>query len=137
MAAVSDEELRPELTFEIADLLGQRRRRNVKSFGGSTKMQFLRNGDEVVQLPEFHVLDGIWLCNAGPVVGDRWGLTELGHKSWTPDDEDGFTASELAVLMTVRVLRRKQCRLVRHTSETTYTKAREGYEHIRSTELEA
>ncbi len=58
MASVADQELCPKLTFEVADLLRQRRSREVKPFGGPTEMQFLGNGDEVGQLPEFHAGDG-------------------------------------------------------------------------------
>jgi hypothetical protein len=56
--AVTDEELRPELTFEIGDLLGERRSSEVKPFGGPTEMQFFGDGDEVGQLPELHAVDG-------------------------------------------------------------------------------
>ena len=57
MSAVPDEKLSPELTFEIADLLRQRRSRNVKPIRGPTKMQFLGNRDEVAQLSEFHAIE--------------------------------------------------------------------------------
>jgi len=57
VSAVADEELGPELTFEIADLLRERRSSEVKPLGGPTEMQFLGNGDEVGQLPEFHAVD--------------------------------------------------------------------------------
>ena len=56
--AVADEELGPKLTFEIADLLRERRSSKVQPLCGSTEMQFLGNGDEVGQLPEFHAPDG-------------------------------------------------------------------------------
>jgi hypothetical protein len=54
VSAVADEELGPKLTFEIADLLRERRSSKVKSLCGSTEMQFLGHGDEIRQLPEFH-----------------------------------------------------------------------------------
>ena len=57
MSAVADEKLGPKLTFEIADLLRQRRSSNVKPLRGPTEMQFLGDGDEVGQLPEFHAVD--------------------------------------------------------------------------------
>jgi hypothetical protein len=41
VSAVADEKLSPELTFEIADLLRQRRSRNVKPLRCPTEMQFL------------------------------------------------------------------------------------------------
>jgi hypothetical protein len=56
--AVTDEELGPELAFEIADLLRERRSRKMKPLCGPTEMQFLGNGDEVGQLSEFHAVDG-------------------------------------------------------------------------------
>ncbi len=58
MSAVADEELGSKLTFEIADLLRERRSSKVKPFSSSAEMQFLGNGDEVGQLPEFHMVDG-------------------------------------------------------------------------------
>ena len=57
VSAVADEELGPELTFEVADLLGERRSSKVKPLCGPTEMQFLGNGDEVRQLPKFHPVD--------------------------------------------------------------------------------
>ena len=58
MSAVADEELGPKLTFEIADLLRERRSSKVKPLCGPTEMQFLGDGDEVGQLPELHTVDG-------------------------------------------------------------------------------
>jgi hypothetical protein len=58
VAAVADEELGPQLSLEVADLLGERRSRKVQPFCGSTEVQFLGNGDEVGQLPELHMVDG-------------------------------------------------------------------------------
>ena len=58
MTSVADEELGPKLTFEIADLLRERRSGKVKPLCGPTEMQFLGNGDEVGHLPEFHAVDG-------------------------------------------------------------------------------
>jgi len=49
----------------------------MKPLGGPTEMQFLRNGDEVRELPEFHVVDG----TAGICV--RRSLRLFGDKSWT------------------------------------------------------
>ncbi len=62
MSAVADEKLSPELTFKVADLLRQRRSRNVKPLRSPTEMQFLGNRDEVAQLSEFHAIDrtGHW-----------------------------------------------------------------------------
>ena len=57
MSAVADEELGAKLTFEIADLLRERRSSKVKALGGATEMQFLGDGDEVGQLPHFHAVD--------------------------------------------------------------------------------
>jgi hypothetical protein len=57
VSAVADEELGPKLTLEIADLLRERRSSQVKALCGPTEMQFLGNGDEVGQLPEFHTVD--------------------------------------------------------------------------------
>ena len=57
MSAVADEELGPKLTFEIADLLRERRSSKVKALCRPTEMQFLGNGDKVGQLPEFHGVD--------------------------------------------------------------------------------
>jgi hypothetical protein len=54
VSAVADEKLSPELTFEVADLLRQRRSRNVKPLRGPTEMQFLGNRDKVAQLSESH-----------------------------------------------------------------------------------
>ena len=47
-----------KLTFEIADLLRERRSGKVKPLCGPTEMQFLGNRHEVGQLPEFHAVDG-------------------------------------------------------------------------------
>jgi hypothetical protein len=58
MSAVADEELCSKLTFEIADLLRERRSSKVKALCGPTEMQLLGNGDEIGQLPEFHAADG-------------------------------------------------------------------------------
>ena len=58
MSAIADKELGPELTFEIADLLRERRSSKMKPLCGPTEMQLLGNGDEVPQLPEFHAVDG-------------------------------------------------------------------------------
>jgi hypothetical protein len=55
--AVADEELGPELTFEIGDLLRERGSSEVKPLGGPSEMQLLGNGDEVGQLPELHAVD--------------------------------------------------------------------------------
>ena len=57
MSAVADEELGTKLTFEIADLLRERRLSKVKPLCGPTEMQFLGNRDEVAQLSEFHAID--------------------------------------------------------------------------------
>jgi hypothetical protein len=51
VSAVADKELGPKLTFEVADLLRERRSCKVKPLCGPTEMQFLGNGDEVGQLP--------------------------------------------------------------------------------------
>ena len=59
VSAVADEELGSQLTFEIADLLRERRSSKVKPLCGPTEMQFLGNGDEVGQLPQFHPVDDI------------------------------------------------------------------------------
>ena len=70
----------PELTFEVADLLRQRRSRNVKPLRGPTEMQFLGNRDEVAQLSEFHAIERT------AHAGDRRRLTLFGYKSWTYDE---------------------------------------------------
>ena len=57
MSAVADEELNPELTFEIADLLRERRSGEMKPLCGPPEMQFFGNGDEVGQLSKFHAID--------------------------------------------------------------------------------
>jgi hypothetical protein len=58
VSSVADEKLSPKLTFEIADLLGERGAGEVKALGGPAEMQLFGNGDEVSQLPEFHSVDG-------------------------------------------------------------------------------
>jgi hypothetical protein len=58
VSAVADEELGPQLPFEVADLLRERRSSKVKALCGPTEVEFLGNGDEVGQLPEFHAVDG-------------------------------------------------------------------------------
>ncbi len=55
--AVADEELSPELAFEIADLLRQRRSGEVKPLCRPTEVQLLSDSDEVGQLPELHPVD--------------------------------------------------------------------------------
>jgi hypothetical protein len=57
VSAVTYEKLSPELTFEVADLLRQRRSRNVEPLRGPTEMQFLGNRNEVAQLSEFQGID--------------------------------------------------------------------------------
>ena len=57
VSAVADEQLSPELTFKVADLLRQRRSRNVQPLRGPTEVQLLGNRDEVAQLSEFHAID--------------------------------------------------------------------------------
>jgi hypothetical protein len=57
VSAVAYEKLSAELTFEIADLLRQRRCRNMKTLRGSAEMQLFCNRDEVAQLSEFHWID--------------------------------------------------------------------------------
>ena len=47
-----------ELGLEAADLLGERRLRDVKPRGGSAEMPLLGDGDEVAQMPELH--DSAW-----------------------------------------------------------------------------
>jgi hypothetical protein len=59
VSAVADKELGPKLTFEVADLLRERRSCKVKPLCGPSEMQFLGNGDEVGQLPQFHPVDAI------------------------------------------------------------------------------
>jgi hypothetical protein len=56
--AVADEELGAELTLETADLLGERRSRQVKPLRGPAEMELLGDGDEVAQLTELHAADG-------------------------------------------------------------------------------
>ena len=82
MSAVADEELGPKLTFEIADLLRKRRSGDVKSLCRSTEMQFFSDGNEVDELPEFHVIDPT-------AASDSPGLPHLGDKSWTSDEDKG------------------------------------------------
>ena len=55
--AVADEELGSELSFEIADLVRERRSGDVESLCCTTEMQFFGYGNEVGELPEFHALD--------------------------------------------------------------------------------
>jgi hypothetical protein len=50
VSAIADEELGSELTFEIADLLGERGSGKVEPLRGSTE-QLLGDSDEVRQLP--------------------------------------------------------------------------------------
>jgi hypothetical protein len=57
VSAVADQKLRPELALEVADLLRQRRSRNVKPLRGPTEMQLLGNRNEVAQLAELHAVD--------------------------------------------------------------------------------
>jgi hypothetical protein len=77
MSAVPNEELGPELTFEIADLLREGRSGEVEPLCGATEMQFLGDGDKVAQLPKFHRCMVLLTC------GDRRGLPQFGDKSWT------------------------------------------------------
>src|ERR1700730_16357647 len=95
VSAVANEELGPKLTFEVADLLRERRSSKVKPLCGATEMQLLGNGDEVGQLPELHAVD-----STSGVIGEayhsvdiRRGLktrthaeygVELRHKRWHP-----------------------------------------------------
>ena len=74
MSAVADEELGAELTFEVADLLRERRSSKVKPLCRSPEMQFLGNGDEVGQLPEFHWVDG-----TGGVIGGAYQSEDIGR----------------------------------------------------------
>ncbi len=58
MSTVANEELGPKLTFEILNLLRERRSSKVEPLCSPTEMQLLGNGDEVGQLPKFHAIDG-------------------------------------------------------------------------------
>src|SRR4029077_12845964 len=57
VSAVADKQLCPKLTLEGADLLRQRRSRNVQPLRGATVVQLLGNRDEIRQLSEFHSID--------------------------------------------------------------------------------
>jgi hypothetical protein len=57
VSAVADEKLSPELTFEVADLLRQRRCRNVKPLRGPTEVQLFGHRHEIAQLSELHTID--------------------------------------------------------------------------------
>ena len=48
------EERGPELALELADLLAERRLRQVQPPGGDREVQRLGNGDEIAQVAEFH-----------------------------------------------------------------------------------
>jgi hypothetical protein len=49
------QQLGAELTLEVADLLRQRRLRDVQRGGGAHELPLLRDGDEVAKMPELHV----------------------------------------------------------------------------------
>ena len=48
------EEPHAELLLQLADLLAHGGLRDMQALGGATEVQFLRNGYEVPQVPEFH-----------------------------------------------------------------------------------
>ena len=48
------EERLPELGLEAADLLRERRLRDVQALGGAAEVPLLGHGDEVAQVPELH-----------------------------------------------------------------------------------
>jgi hypothetical protein len=53
-ALAAIEELDPELLLELADLLAHRRLGDVQTLRCLAKVQLLRDGDEVPQMPELH-----------------------------------------------------------------------------------
>ena len=44
----------PELALQLADLLGQRRLRDVQPLGGPAEVKFLGDGAEVAQVAQLH-----------------------------------------------------------------------------------
>ena len=54
-AAGAFQQLGPEPPFELPDRPGQRRLRDPEPLGRPPEVQFLRDGDEVSQLPRLHV----------------------------------------------------------------------------------
>ena len=88
VAAVANEELCPELTFEITDLIGEGRSGNVQSRCGTAEMELLRNGDEVGELPKFHAIAS-YLCASDrvPLISGSRQPSDLGDKSWTLDED--------------------------------------------------
>jgi len=54
VAVRAGEQRDTELVLELADLLADGRLRDVQPLGCPTEMQLLRDGHEVLQMPEFH-----------------------------------------------------------------------------------
>jgi hypothetical protein len=49
------QKLRPNLLFQLSDLLAERGLRDVKLIGGAREMQFFRNREEISDLAQFHL----------------------------------------------------------------------------------
>ena len=60
VAARPTEQSRAELALERADLLAQRRLRDVDRLGGAREVTRVGHGREVLELPELH-FDSLWL----------------------------------------------------------------------------
>jgi hypothetical protein len=55
VAAVTDEQLRPERLLELRDLVAERRLGDVEARGGAAEVQLLRDGQEVAQQARLEV----------------------------------------------------------------------------------
>ena len=53
------EQLHAELALEVADLLADGGLGDVQPLGGAAKVQFLRDGDEVSEVAQFHAVHGL------------------------------------------------------------------------------
>jgi hypothetical protein len=54
-ALVAREQVKSILFFDLGDLFAERRLGNVQSVGGPSKVQFLGQNNDCVQMPEFNV----------------------------------------------------------------------------------
>ena len=54
-ARFAPQQLHPQLGFQSADLLAERRLLHPQAFSGACDVAFLGHGDEVAEVPEFHL----------------------------------------------------------------------------------
>ena len=103
----------PELGLEAADLLGERRLRDVQPLRGAAEVPLLGDGDEVAQLSQLHVTDDSyprrtqsthdWSCPSIARIGcRRLAPARLAEMTEHPRRHVEHRSAPLAALQTVR-----------------------------------